>query len=107
MNKKYLVLPTVLVVVAAVVAAIQLWPSPLKDLLAQNFCLGMLTENTTGLSSDGTSGRVTVDEHKTGKSGVDPAFSTIRFVNRDPEGDAAERPQYTHDTRASGALKDR
>ncbi|GAA3372516.1 hypothetical protein GCM10020367_27740 [Streptomyces sannanensis] len=39
-------LPAVLV--AAVVAAVQLWPSTLKDLRARNLCLGMPTEGTAG-----------------------------------------------------------
>ncbi|WP_345037160.1 hypothetical protein [Streptomyces sannanensis] len=46
MNRKRLVLPAVLV--AAVVAAVQLWPSTLKDLRARNLCLGMPTEGTAG-----------------------------------------------------------
>lgn len=53
MNKKYLVLPAVLLVAAAVVAAIQLWPSQMKELRAQNLCLGMLGEKTAGLLDDG------------------------------------------------------
>ncbi|MEU2835094.1 hypothetical protein ABZ667_41835 [Streptomyces lavendulae] len=106
MNKKYLALPAVLVVAAAVVAAIQLWPSTLKDLRAQNLCLGMLTEKTAGLLSDGKGGRLTVDEDKRERAGADPVFSTICFVNRDPEGDTADRLQYTLDARPTDALSD-
>ncbi len=106
MNKKYLVLPAVLVVAAAVLAAVQLWPSPLKELRAQNLCLGMLTETTAGLLYDGKGGRLTVDEHESGKSGADPVFSTICFVNRDAEGGAADRPQYTVDARPTDTLND-
>lgn len=86
MKKKHLVLPAVIVVAAAVVAAIQLWPSTLKDLRAQNLCLGMLTEKTAGLLYDGKGGQLAVDEDQGGRSGADPVFSTICFVNRDPEG---------------------
>lgn len=59
---------------------------PLKELRAQNLCLGMLTETTAGLLYDGKGGRLTVDEHESGKSGADPVFSTICFVNRGAEG---------------------
>ncbi|MFK0235342.1 hypothetical protein [Streptomyces vinaceus] len=104
MNRKYLIVPAVLVVAAAVVAAIQLWPSTLKDLRAQNLCLGMLTEKTAGLLHDGQGGSLTVDEDKSGETGADPVFSTICFVNRDPEGDAADRLQYTLDVRPANSL---
>lgn len=104
MNNKYLVLPAGLVVAAAVVVAVQLWPSPLKDLRAQNLCLGMLTEKTAGLLHDGEGGRLTVDEHESGESGADPVFSTICFVNRDLEGGAADRLQYTVDARPANTL---
>ncbi|MFE3737873.1 hypothetical protein [Streptomyces sp. NPDC059134] len=104
MNKKYLVLPAVLVVAAAVVAAVELWPSPLKELRAQNLCLGMLTEKTAGLLYDGQGGRLTVDEYESGERGADPVFSTICFVNRAPEGGAADRPQYTVDARPTNTL---
>ncbi|WP_406187679.1 hypothetical protein [Streptomyces sp. NBC_01006] len=104
MNRKYLVLPAVLLAAAAVVTAIQLWPSPLKDLRARNLCLGMLTEKTAGLLSDGMGGRVTVDEHKTGKSGADPVFSTTCFFIRVPEK-ATEGPlQYTLAVRPANTL---
>ncbi|WP_330300386.1 hypothetical protein [Streptomyces sp. NBC_00503] len=104
MNKKHLVLSAVLVVAAAVVAAVQLWPSTLKDLRAQNLCLGMLTEQTAGLLSDGKGGRVSVDEHKAGKSGADPVFSTTCFVIRVPEK-ATEGPlQYTLAVRPADTL---
>nr|WSW42393.1 hypothetical protein OG296_04200 [Streptomyces sp. NBC_01001]WSW63165.1 hypothetical protein OG513_33885 [Streptomyces sp. NBC_00998] len=106
MNKKYLVLPAVLVVAAAVLAAVQLWPSPLKDLRAQNLFLGMLTEKTAGLLSDGKGGRLTVDEDTSGGVEADPVFSTICFVNRAPEGDAADRLQYTVDARPANTLND-
>nr|WSW43718.1 hypothetical protein OG296_11635 [Streptomyces sp. NBC_01001] len=106
MNKKYLVLPAVLVVAAAVVTAIQLWPSPLKDLRARNLCLGMLTEKTAGLLYDGKGGRLTVDEDVNGRSAADPVFSTICFVNRNPEGSAAGRPQYTLDARPTNTVND-
>jgi hypothetical protein len=106
MNRKYLVLPAVIVVAAAIVAAIQLWPSRLKHMRAQNLCLAMLTEKTAGLLSDGKGGRVTVDEHRTGKSEADPVFSTICFVIRAPER-AAEGPlQYTLDARPTNTLND-
>ncbi|MEW2138911.1 hypothetical protein AB0892_20330 [Streptomyces sp. NPDC005409] len=106
MNKKYMMLPAALVVATAVVATIQLWPSPLKDLRAQNLCLGMLTDKTAGRLYDGKGGRLTVDEHKSGASGADPIFSTICFVNRDPGGDAADRLQFTLDARPASTLND-
>nr|WSX47648.1 hypothetical protein OG409_00855 [Streptomyces sp. NBC_00974] len=106
MNKKYLALPAVLVVAAAVVAAIQLWPSTLKDMRAQNLCLGMLTEKTAGLLYDGKGGRLAIDEDKSGGAAADPVFSTICFVNRNPEGDAADRLQYTLDARPANTLND-
>ncbi|MFE5486433.1 hypothetical protein [Streptomyces sp. NPDC056527] len=109
-KKKYLVLPAVLVVAAAVVAAIQLWPSPLTDLRARNLCLGMLTEKTAGLLQDGKGGEVEVDEDGSGDSGTgattsaDPVFSTICFVGRkNPEGSGA-RLQYTLDARPAEEL---
>ncbi|WP_335938812.1 hypothetical protein [Streptomyces sp. PTD5-9] len=49
MNRKYLVLPAVLVVAAVVMTVRRLWPGPLKDLRAKNLCLGMLTGETAGL----------------------------------------------------------
>ncbi|MCX4633050.1 hypothetical protein [Streptomyces sp. NBC_01443] len=106
MNRKYLVLPTVLMIAVAVVAAIRLWPSTLKDLRAQNLCLGMLTEKTAGLLYDGKGGRLTVDEDTRGGARADPVFSTICFVNRDPEGNAANRLQYTLDARPTNTLND-
>lgn len=107
MNRKYLILPAALVVAAAVVAAVQLWPSPLKDLRARNLCLGMLTKKTAGLLNDGNGGRLTVDEETADGSASkasDPVFSTICFVNRDPEGNAADRLQYTLDVRPTDTL---
>ncbi|WP_329316980.1 MULTISPECIES: hypothetical protein [unclassified Streptomyces] len=102
MYRKYLALPAVLVVSVAVVAAIQLWPSTLKDLRAQNLCLGMLTEKTAGLLSDGKGGRLTVDE--SGGSGADPVFSTTCFVIRVPEK-ATEGPlQYALAVRPANTL---
>ncbi len=53
MNKKYLVLPAVLAVAAAVAATVHLWPTELKKLREQNLCPGMLTEQTAGLLQDG------------------------------------------------------
>ncbi|MEV0992019.1 hypothetical protein [Streptomyces sp. NPDC049949] len=106
MDKKYLVLPAVLVVSVAVVAAIRLWPSPLKDMRAQNLCLGILTEKTAGLLYDGKGGRLTVDEDTRGGAGSDPVFSTVCFVNRDPEGNGADRLQYTVDARPATTLND-
>ncbi|MEU4492911.1 hypothetical protein AB0F96_05475 [Streptomyces sp. NPDC023998] len=111
MNKKYLVLPAVLVVAAAVVTAVNLWPTELKELRARNLCLGMLTEKTAGLLQDGKGGAVLVDESMPNSSGsaakpADPIFSTICFVNREePEGETP-RSQYTLDVRPASTLND-
>ncbi|MFD4003974.1 hypothetical protein [Streptomyces rubiginosohelvolus] len=113
MNKKYLVLPAVLVVAAAVVATVQLWPTELKKLREQNLCLGMLTEQTAGLIHDGKGGAVVVDESVPDSSGSatkasDPIFSTICFVNREnAEDKSSMRLQYTLDVRPTDTLNDR
>ncbi|MFC8340616.1 hypothetical protein ACFUJX_26885 [Streptomyces rubiginosohelvolus] len=113
MNKKHLVLPAVLVVAAAVVATVQLWPTELKKLREQNLCLGMLTEQTAGLVHDGKGGAVVVDESIPDSSGSatkasDPIFSTICFVNRKNADDKSSmRLQYTLDVRPTDTLDDR
>ncbi|MEV7949974.1 hypothetical protein [Streptomyces rubiginosohelvolus] len=113
MNKKHLVLPAVLVVAAAVVATVQLWPTELKKLREQNLCLGMLTEQTAGLIHDGKGGAVVVDESVPDSSGSatkasDPIFSTICFVNRKNADDKSSmRLQYTLDVRPTDTLDDR
>ncbi|MFV5996296.1 hypothetical protein ACNPQM_28825 [Streptomyces sp. NPDC056231] len=104
MNKRHLVLPTVLVVAAAVVAAIQLWPSPLKDLRARNLCLGMLTKETAGLLDDRKGGELIVDEDKGAGAGADPMFSTICCVERETKKDTTARIQYTLDVRPTDTL---
>ena len=106
MNRKYLILPAVLVAAAAVVAAVQLWPSQLKDMRASNLCLGMLTEKTAGLLDDGKGGRLTVDEDTADGAASDPVFSTTCFVNRATEGDAAERLQYAVTVRPAHTLEE-
>ncbi|WP_327246092.1 hypothetical protein [Streptomyces sp. NBC_01320] len=106
MNKKNLVLPAVLVVAAAVVAAIQLWPSPLKDLRAKNLCLGMLTKETAGLLDDHKGGKLVVDEDKGEDAEADPVFSTICFVGRETSKDTTPRTQYTLDARPADTLNE-
>ncbi|MFB7295848.1 hypothetical protein [Streptomyces rubiginosohelvolus] len=113
MNKKHLVLPAVLVVAAAVVATVQLWPTELKKLREQNPCLGMLMDQTVGLIHDGKGGAVVVDESIPDSSGsatkaADPTFSTICFVNRkNAEDKSSMRLQYTLDVRPTDTLNDR
>ncbi|MCX5112106.1 hypothetical protein OOK13_26875 [Streptomyces sp. NBC_00378] len=112
MNKKYLVLPAVLAVAAAVVATLELRPTELKKLREQNLCLGMLTEQTAGLLQDGKGGAVQVDEFIPKSSGsetepADPVFSTICFVNREnAEDKGSKRLQYTLDVRSTNTLND-
>lgn len=90
MNKKYLVLPAVLVVAAAVVA----------------------TERTAGLLQEGKGGAVRGDESGPDGSGSgarasDPVFSTICFVNRENADDkSGMRLQYTLDVRPTNTLND-
>ncbi|MGC5536075.1 hypothetical protein [Streptomyces sp. SR-10] len=81
-----------LVVAAAVVATVRLWPTELRTLREQNLCLGMLTERTAGLLQDGRGGAVRVDESGPDGSGSgakasDPVFSTVCFVNRENADD--------------------
>ncbi|MFF9506310.1 hypothetical protein ACF1BU_02735 [Streptomyces sp. NPDC014724] len=102
MNKKYLILPAVLVAAAAVVAVVQLWPSPLKDLRAKNLCLGMLAKETVGLLDDHEGGKLVVDEDK--GEGADPVFSTVCFVGRETGKDTTPRTQYTLDVRPADTL---
>ncbi|MFB8036696.1 hypothetical protein ACFC5Z_27915 [Streptomyces sp. NPDC056004] len=110
--KKNLVLPAVLVVAAAVVATISLWPTELKKLREQNLCLGMLTEKTAGLIQDGKGGAVLVDEFIPESSGsatkpADPIFSTICFVNRrNAEDKSSMRLLYTLDVSSPDTLND-
>jgi hypothetical protein len=106
MKRKHLILPAVLVAAAAIVAAVQLWPSQLKDLRTSNLCLGMLTEKTAGLLDDGKGGRLTVDEDTADEAVSDPVFSTTCFVNRAPEGEAAERLQYAVAVRPASTLEE-
>ncbi|MFI1936228.1 hypothetical protein ACH44C_03365 [Streptomyces purpureus] len=112
MNKKYLVLPAVLVVAAAVVTAVSLWPTETKKQRGQNLCLGMLTEKTAGLLQDGKGGAVRVIEDDssgvTAKS-ADPVFDTTCFVNREnsgSEGKGGMRLMYTLDVRSTSTLHD-
>ncbi|MGX1954300.1 hypothetical protein ACWIGY_28855 [Streptomyces anulatus] len=118
MDKKYLVLPAVLVVAAAVVATVRLWPTELRTLREENLCLGMLTERTAGLLQDGRGGAVRVDESGPDGSGSgakasDPVFSTVCFVNRENADDknaddkSGMRLQYTLDVRPTNTLNDR
>lgn len=109
MNRKHLVLPLVLVVAAACVAAVQLWPSRMKDMRASRLCLGMLTERTAGLLYDGKGGGLTADEYNASRSGAkssDPVFRTICFVNRHDEKGTSDRTQYTLDVRPIEAPDD-
>ncbi|MFD9287700.1 hypothetical protein ACFWBV_05165 [Streptomyces sp. NPDC060030] len=113
MNKKYLALPAVLVLAAAVVAAVELRPTELRRLREQNLCLGMLTEQTAGLLQDGKGGDVVVDEFIPNSSGsaaepADPIFSTICSVNRkNADDEDGLRLQYTLDVRSTSTLNDR
>ncbi|MGW2107313.1 hypothetical protein [Streptomyces sp. NPDC001948] len=112
MNKKYLVLPAVLVVAAAVVATLELRPTELKKLRERNLCLGMLTEQTAGLLKDGKGGAVQVDEFIPKSSGsetepADQVFSTTCFVNRENPGDKdSKRLQYTLDVSSTDTPND-
>ncbi|MFI9490782.1 MULTISPECIES: hypothetical protein [Streptomyces] len=112
MNKKYLALPAVLVVAAAVVTTINLWPTELKKLREQNLCLGMLTERTAGLLQDGKGGAVVVDEFVPNSAGsatkpADPVFATTCFVNRGNTDDKSSmRLQYTLDVTSTNTLDD-
>ncbi|MFJ3142646.1 hypothetical protein ACIPJM_09375 [Streptomyces halstedii] len=112
MNKKYLALPAVLVVAAAVVTTINLWPTELKKLREQNLCLGMLTERTAGLLQDGKGGDVMVDEFVPNSAGsaaksADPVFATTCFVNRGNTDDKSSmRLQYTLDVTSTNTLND-
>ncbi|KPL33437.1 hypothetical protein JI76_13475 [Streptomyces anulatus] len=101
MNKKYLVLPAVLVVAAAAAAAAAV----------------VATERTAGLLQDGRGGAVRVDESGPDGSGSgakasDPVFSTVCFVNRENADDknaddkSGMRLQYTLDVRSTNALND-
>ncbi len=113
MNKKYLALPAVLVVAAAVVVTVSLWPTDLKKLRDENLCLGMLTEQTAGLIQDGKGGPVVVEESIPDSSGsankaADPIFSTICFVNRkNADDNSSMRLLYTLDARSTNTLNDR
>ncbi|MEU9865220.1 hypothetical protein AB0D99_30575 [Streptomyces sp. NPDC047971] len=111
MNKKWLVLPAVLVVAAAVVTAINLWPTELKKLREQNLCLGMLTEKTAALLEDGKGGALLVKESVSNGSGsaggeADPVFSTTCSVNRENPGGDTMRLQYSLDVDHSNTLSD-
>ncbi|MBM7443014.1 hypothetical protein [Streptomyces sp. HB132] len=112
MNKKHLVLPAVLVVAAAVVTTLELWPTELKELREQNLCLGMLTERTAGLLQDGMGGAVLVEEFVPKSAGsatgpADPVFSTTCFVNRrNAEDRSSMRLQYTLDVRSTDTPND-
>ncbi|MFD7530948.1 hypothetical protein ACFV8E_25660 [Streptomyces sp. NPDC059849] len=112
MDKKYLALPAVLVVAAAVLTAVSLWPTELKKLRKENLCLGMLTEKTAGLIQDGKGGAVLVDEFIPESSGsatkpADPIFSTICFVNRRNADDKSSmRTLYTLDMSTADTLND-
>ncbi|MFD9726278.1 hypothetical protein [Streptomyces sp. NPDC059072] len=98
-RKKYVVPAVVLVTAAVVLAAVQLWPSPLKDLRARNRCLGMLTEKTVGSLDDAKGGKLVVDEDRSEGSGPDPVFSTICFVGRETDKGTTPRIQFTLDVR--------
>ncbi|WP_326697357.1 hypothetical protein OG909_08470 [Streptomyces sp. NBC_01754] len=112
MDKKYLVLPAVLVLAAAVVTTLSLWPTELKKLREKNLCLGMLTERTAGLLQDGEGGAVLVEEFVPDNSGsatepADPIFSTVCFVHRkSTEDKSGSRLQYTLDVRSTDTLND-
>ncbi|MDJ0382321.1 hypothetical protein [Streptomyces sp. G-G2] len=108
MKKKYLVLPAVLLIAAAALITIRVWPSTLKDMRAQNVCLGMLTKETAGLLYDGKGGELLVDEDKgTGSRAADPVFSTICFVGRATGKSATTyRLQYTLDVRPTNTLNE-
>lgn len=112
MNKKWLVLPAVLVVAAAVVAGINLWPTELRKLREQNLCLGMLTEKTAGVLQDGKGGALRVEESVPNSSGsesreADPIFSTICHVNRqNAEDEKSARLQYTLDVTDTSTVND-
>ncbi|MFC9860035.1 MULTISPECIES: hypothetical protein [unclassified Streptomyces] len=103
MNKKYLILPAVLLAATAAVTAVRMWPSPLKDLRAQNLCLGMLTEKTARLLDDHKGGKPAVDEDRSEGAGADPVFSTVCFVGRGTSEDTTPRIQYTLDVRPADA----
>lgn len=107
MNRKYLVLPAVLVVAAVVVTVGQLWPSPLKDLRAKNLCLGMLTDETASLLYDRKGGKLVVDESRPSKDEqADPVFSTICFVGRETDKGGGTRGQYTLDVQPANTVNE-
>ncbi|WSF15533.1 hypothetical protein OG566_06230 [Streptomyces sp. NBC_01353] len=97
-----------LVVAAAVVTAINLWPTELKKLREQNLCLGMLTEKTAALLEDGKGGAVLVRENSSGSEAreADPIFFTTCSVNRANPGGDTMRVQYSLDVDYSNTLSD-
>jgi hypothetical protein len=110
MNKKYLVLPAVLVVAAAAVTAINMWPTELRELREKNLCLGMLTEETAGLIEDGKGGAVRVEEFPDSSGSAtkpaDPVFSTTCYVHRENPGGETKRLQYSLGVDYGSTLRD-
>ncbi|WP_267241706.1 hypothetical protein [Streptomyces sp. PR69] len=94
MDKKYLVLPCVLVVAAAVMATITLWPNEKKELREKNLCVGALTKETAGLLSDGKGGRLIVEEDPPVKSVSEPVFTSCDVYRANSDGETM-RLQYT------------
>lgn len=109
MDKKRLVLPGTLVVAAAVVAAVSLWPDPKDDMREQNLCWGSLTEKTAGLLNDGKAGK-TSDDVMGGSSGKavkdDQVFGTVCTVTRENPGGETYREQYALTATTSDGTSD-
>lgn len=100
MNKKHLVLPTVLVVCGAA-AALTLWSGGDEPEPPRSLCFGTLDERTAGLVGDGKGGRVDIEEFERKGKG-DHAFFRSCLAQR-TDADSGTWGVYsliTEDTKA-------
>ncbi|MEU6016712.1 hypothetical protein ABZ826_22450 [Streptomyces sp. NPDC047515] len=81
MEKKKLVLPGTLVVAAAVVATLTLWPDAEQAPEPQSVCFGALSKKTAALLDDGEGGKVSANEFERKGKGELAVFRTCH-VNR-------------------------